>query len=263
MSVARASINALIDTPINRERIAYFELYPTLPQGTEFSINIKEGIAVIDFNTKVLECSNQIAERNIIASVVYTLTQFETVDEVRILVNGYIQQRLKYGSDISENLSRKNVLANATGNNAILAKGMQKLDVYFLKTIKNDVYMIPVSIACTDLNEENLQGEIIKYLSRPPESPGLFSEVPDNIKLIGSSIKGGLLTLNLGIDIDSYGGTQKEHGMISQILYSMKQIDNIDRIRFLIDGEVKEFIEGTEISEPIPLPLIINNMVDN
>ncbi|NSW90857.1 MAG: GerMN domain-containing protein [Firmicutes bacterium] len=263
LSIARASINALIDTPMNREEIAYFGLYPILPQETEFTINIKEGIAVIDFNNKVLEYNDQIVEYNIVASVVYTLTQFETVDEVKILVNGYIQQRLRYGTDISENLSRKNILVNTAERKSInLARGMQKLDVYLLKTIKNNVYIIPVSIECMNLNEDNLQGEIIKYLSTPPENQKLFSEVPDNIRLIGSSIKEGLLTLNLSIDIGSYGGTQREYGMISQILYSMRQIDGIDRIRFLIDGEVKDFIEGTEISKPVPLPLSINDIVD-
>lgn len=263
LSVARASINLLIDTPINREQLAYFELYPVLPQGTEFSINIKDGIAIIDFNGKLLEYNDKNEERNIIASVVYTLTQFETINEVRILMNGYIQQRLKYGADISENLSRKNVLVNTAGKNVNLERGMQKLDVYFLKTIKSGIYMIPVSMECIDLDEENLQGEIIKYLCKAPENQELFSELPGNVKLIGSSIKDGSLTLNLSIDIGSYGGTQREYGMINQILYSMKQIDNINRIKFLIDGEEKVFTEGTEILESIPLPLLINDIIDN
>lgn len=263
LSVARASINLLIDTPINREQLAYFELYPVLPQGTEFSINIKDGIAIIDFNSKLLEYNDQNAETNIIASVVYTLTQFETICEVRIFVNGYIQQRLKYEADISENLSRKNILVNTAGKNANLERGMQKLDVYFLKVIKNDICMIPVSIECMDINEGNLQGEIIKCLCKSPGSPELFSELPDNIKLVGSSIKEGLLTLNLDMDIGSYGGTQKEYGMVNQVLYSMKQIDNIDRVKILVDGEAKVFTEGTEILESIPLPLFINDIIDN
>lgn len=261
--VARASVNLLKDTAVNREQLAYFELYPVLPQGVEFSINIKDGIAIIDFNNKLLEYNNQSAEINIISSVVYTLTQFETINEVRILINGYIQQRLKYGADISENLSRKNILINAADDKLNLERGMQKLDTYFLKVIKSDICMIPVSIECTDLNEENLQGEIIKNLCKSPESTELFSELPVNTRLIGSSIKDGLLTLNLDIDIGSYGGTQKEHGMINQVLYSMKQIDNIDRVRFLINGEAKAFTEGTETQESIPLPLLINDIVDN
>ncbi len=264
LSIAKASIKALIDTPINREEIAYFGLYPTLPQGTEFTINIKEGIAVIDFNNKVLDYKNEIVEYNFVASVVYTLTQFETINEVRILINGYMQQLLKYGTDISRALSRKNILVNSVeGKKGInLTNGMQKIDIYLLKTIKNNVCILPVSLECVSLNEDNLQGEIIKKLSTIPQNQELFSEVPNNLELIGSSIKSGLLTLNFDIDISNYGGTQREYGMVNQILYSMKQINGIDKVRFLINGEVKDLIEGTDISKPIPIPSSINDIID-
>jgi len=264
LSIAKASIKALIDTPINREEIAYFGLYPTLPQGTEFTINIKEGIAVIDFNNKVLEYKNEIAEYNFAASVIYTLTQFETINEVRILINGYMQQSLKYGTDISRALSRKNILVNSVENKkgVNLANGMQKIDIYLFKTINNNVCILPVSVECLNLNEDNLQGEIIKYLSENPQNQELFSEVPNNLKLIGSSIKGGLLTLNFDIEVDDYGGTQREYGMIEQILHSMKQISGVDKVRFLIDGEVKNLMEGTDISKSIQIPFSINDIVD-
>ncbi len=264
LSIAKASIKALIDTPINREEIAYFGLYPTLPQGTEFTINIKENIAIIDFNNKVLDYKNEIAEYNFVASVVYSLTQFETISEVKILINGYVQQLLKYGTDISRALSRKNILVNSVESKkgVNLANGMQKIDIYLLKTIKDNVCIFPVSLECLNLNEDNLQGEIIKNLGANSQNQGLFSEVPNNLKLIGSSIKGDLLTLNFDIGIDHYGGTQREYGMIKQILYSMKQINGVDRVMFLVDGEVKDLMEGTDISKPIPIPSNINDIVD-
>lgn len=265
LSIAKAAIKALIDTPINREEVAYFGLYPTLPQGTEFTINIKDGIAVIDFNDDVLSYKNETAEYNFAASVVYTLTQFETINEVRILINGYIQQSLKYGADISGTLNRKNILVNPieSKKRVNLANGMQKIDVYFLKTISDNVCILPISLERLNINEDNLQGEIIKYLSTNPQNQKLFSEVPSNLKLIGSSIKTGLLTLNFSTEIFIYGGgTEAEYGMIKQILYSMKQINGVDRVRFMIDGEVKNLIEGTDISKPIPMPVSINDIID-
>lgn len=263
LGVASASIKELINTRENREKTERYGLYPILPEETQFSINIKDGTAVIDFNKAVLEYNNEITERNIVASVVYTLTQFKTINDVKILVNGYVQQELKYGTDISGNLSRKNVLVNSRGSGSInLSSGMKKLDIYLFKSVKDKVYLLPVSIENMDINENDIQGEIIKYLGMPDNYGNLFSEIPEGLRLIGSSINKGLLTLNLDFDIYSYGGSMREIGMIDQILYSMKQVENVDRVRFLVDGEVKELVEGTDISQPIPLPSNINEITE-
>jgi germination protein M len=263
LSIAKASIKALIDTTINREEISYFGLYPILNRETEFTIDIKDDMAIIDFNSNVLDYQNEIGEYNFVTSVVYSLTQFDSIEKVKILINGYSHQLLKYGTDISKILSKENILLNSNINNqgVNLQKGMQKVDIFLLKTVKDNVLLFPLSIENPNLNEYNLCEVIVENLRKEYYIEDCFTEVPNDLRLVGSNIKEGLLTLNFNIEIGNFGGTQKEYGLIKQILYSMKQIQGVDKIMFLVNGEIKDMMEGTDISKPIPIPTDINSFL--
>lgn len=260
--IARAAINGLIDNALNREGIEYFGLYPVLPKGTEIlGINIKEGLGTIDFNNEFLKYASETDERSIIASVVYTLTEFKTIEGVRILVNGYAKEKLKYGTDISGVLNRSNVLINAARVN--LKEGLKKADVYLLKNIRDSfVYILPCSKEYSGTADENLPAEIAGFLKETAGDGNLYSEIPPEVKLVGSSIKNGLLTVNFNEEILNYGGRSKEDGILSQILYSMKQIKGVERIRILVDGKALVLPEGTDISREIPVPAVINDIID-
>jgi len=112
--IARASVNALVDSAINREQLEYYGLYPVLPAGTKIlGLTIRDGTAIIDFSENILNYEDERDEVNIFSSVVYTLTEFDTVDDVIILINGYNDVELKFGSNISGKLNRDNVPLNA------------------------------------------------------------------------------------------------------------------------------------------------------
>lgn len=90
------------------EETAYYGVYPVIPENTEIlGIDIRNGTAVIDFSRHLLNYGTAWSERNIIAAIVYTLTEFETVDDVRILINGYSPGVLKYGTDLSDVVGRR------------------------------------------------------------------------------------------------------------------------------------------------------------
>jgi len=281
LSVARAAVNGLVDTPVNREEMAYFGLIPILPKGTVFTINLKDKTAVIDFNSRVLDYTSEKSEYNIVSSIVYTLTQFESIDDVIILINGYEQEKLRYGTDISGRLSRKNILVNAVDANKVnLKKGLEKIDVYLLRSLrdvgnkgnegsvdntgKNDnVFLFPVSVETEKVNTNKFIANIMRYLSSDEQKPEIFSAVKPGIMLNESTIEDGLLTLDIGFDNVSYGGTLNEYLMVNQIMHSMRQISGVNRIRFLIDGKAITLPEGTDISKPVLLPAKINDIIDD
>ncbi|HHW46991.1 MAG TPA: GerMN domain-containing protein, partial [Clostridiaceae bacterium] len=135
--IAKAALNALVDNALNREEIGYFGLYPVLPEGTKvLGMTIKEGTARVDFNKKLLDYASEDDERNIITSIVYTLTEFSTIDEVKILINGYELGKLKFGTDASGTLSRYNIMINSEEVNVEEDSG--KLDIYFFKPVTDE-----------------------------------------------------------------------------------------------------------------------------
>jgi len=85
--IARATINELISGPGPDS-----ELLPTIPQGTALlDINVKdEGLCIVDFSRELVEksASGIIPEELTVYSIVNTLTQFPTVNRVRLRIEG-------------------------------------------------------------------------------------------------------------------------------------------------------------------------------
>lgn len=83
--LARATVNQLISGPHDES------LLPTLPAATILEdINISGGICTVDFSSELLSDlpDDQQKQKLALYSIVNTLTQFDSVDEVRLLVNG-------------------------------------------------------------------------------------------------------------------------------------------------------------------------------
>ncbi len=258
--IARACVSLCIDSADVREEVAYYGVYPVLPKGTEIlGIDIRDGEAVIDFSRELLNYNSAKAERNIVASIVYMLADFRTVSKVRILVNGYSINELKYGTDISGALGREDLTIN-TDVKAISVKGKQ--DIYLLRTVNDSTaYLIPVSVAVSEA-EDNYPKKLVEQLLETENKENLYSEMPDNTKLLGCEVKDGNAILNFDRSFVNYGGSTREEGIINQLAYTLRQVHGVNRITILVDGEGAELPEGTDISDGIAIPATINDIID-
>ncbi|HHV96425.1 MAG TPA: hypothetical protein GXX37_08155 [Clostridiaceae bacterium] len=288
LSVAKSAIYGLIDSPMNRESMAYYGLIPILPKGTEFTIDIKDKTAIIDFNKKILEYNNEKTEKNIVSAVIYTLTQFDSIERVKILINGYEIDKMKFGTDISKELTRDDILINAEGKNGVYPRdGMKKLDIYLLKNVKgiktpgnngfiemngekldyDRIFLVPISVEFSnneDLKTDEKVDMIMKLLAtyKGSNDEKLFSALNESIDVNNILIKGDLLTIDLSIDLGNYGGSFNEYYMVNQILYSMKQFKELKKINILVDGSATSLPEGADFSHPVLFPSTIGNYID-
>jgi len=260
--IARAAINCLIDSSLNREEVEYYGLYPVLPKGTSIrGLTIRDGTAVIDFSSELLNYDSKRAEINIISSVVYTLTEFNTVQNVKILVDGRQKDKLKFDTDISKELNRQNVLINSDRIN--LRQDMKKFDVYFYKVANERFsYILPVSEETSGTGNDAIISEIIARLGEDPEREVLVTELPKGTRLIGSSIEADTVTLNISRELTDYGGNAREEGILNQILFSMGQIEGVSKVKILIAGEATTLPEGTDLTHSMTIPSAINNYID-
>lgn len=100
--IARATVNQLIAGP------ASSDLYPTLPAATILDdINISNGLCTVDFSSELLDNLGGDRQSQMLAvySIVNTLTQFDSVEYVQILVDGKVINTSLGGVDISEALA--------------------------------------------------------------------------------------------------------------------------------------------------------------
>lgn len=260
--IAKTAIKALIDSPVNREELQYYGIYPVLPQGAEvLGLTIRDGKALIDLSSGILNYEDEISERNIVASVVYTLTEFSTVGSVRILVDGKAQTQLQYGTDISGELDRQNLLINAKKAN--LTEGSRKADVFFSRYIADKyTYLLPVSIEDPKLEEAQLVPWIITRLSAVQTDKQLFTAFPEGVRVLSSEQDNDQLLLDVSEEIKNYGGNAREDVLVKQLLLSMKQIQGVRKVKLLVAGEEMGLPEGTDTTEPLPIPTVVNNVME-
>ena len=262
--IARAAVSLAIDSPLTREETAYYGVYPVIPEGTGIlGIDIRNGTAVIDFSRDLLNYGTAWSERNIIAAVVYTLTEFDTVDKVRILINGYPVGVLKYGTDLSEPLGREDMMINTEMVKVSPEPGKEKIDVYFMKRANEDfVYAVPVSLA-VESGEADLEPDtLVRLLLGTVPGGGIYTEIPEGVYLRGSYVYDGTAYLDFSGEFINYGGTAREEAILKQITYTLRQCDGIRKIKITVDGRSVELPEGTYISAGLVIPATVNDVMD-
>lgn len=100
-----------------------------------------------------------------------------------------------------------------------------------------------------------LEEAIVKELIKGPESDELSTSIPTTVTLLGVETADGTCYVNFSQE-GLYGGSLQEDFTISQIVNSLLELESVDRVQFLIDGEKAESLMGHfSIIDPFEEPL--------
>lgn len=240
--IAKLALKNMVDSPNLRESIAPTGLIPIIPAGTEIkgmSINEETGLCKVDFSREVLNYETEKDEESLIKGVIYTLTEFQAVDEVQILIDGEVVPTLNYGTNVSTPLKRENI--NLAGE---LDNVRSKVVVYFKGTnIEEDFqYFIPVTIP-TLAPMPNIYTALETLFDGAPEELNLGSDIPEEVSLHGVEIKDGIAYVDISFD---YGNPLEEdrvfNDMMKNIGLTLSEFDEIEKVELLIDGKSLEEI---------------------
>lgn len=96
----------------------------------------------------------------------------------------------------------------------------------------------------------SLEERIVKELMKGPASDKLSTVIPSSVKLLGVEVADGTAFVNFAGE-GLYGGSMQEDFTIEQIVNSLIELEAVERVQFLIDGQKAETLMGhIEISEP-------------
>lgn len=234
--IARATLNNMIDSPELRDSLSYTGLLPIIPAGTEvtgIAIDEETGICKISFSENFLNNESQSDEESLIKGVVYTLTEFPTIEKVKILVGGKELESLTHGTSIGSILERKDI--NLVGRPE---DGKSKVLVYYKdKTDEDYQYFIPMTIP-TLAPEANVYSALDILFQGPPEGLGLSSDMPQGTTLHGVEISNGTAYVDISYDIYEEESEQISFSnIIKNIGLTLSQFEEIEVVELLIDGE--------------------------
>ena len=96
----------------------------------------------------------------------------------------------------------------------------------------------------------SLEEVIVKELMKGPKNDNLNTVIPSSVKLLGVEVSDGTAFVNFSQE-GLFGGSMQEDFTITQIVNSLLELDSVERVQFLIDGEKAESLMGHfDISEP-------------
>ena len=76
---------------------------------------------------------------------------------------------------------------------------------------------------------------------------GLGSEVPPGTELLDVALGDGTATVDVSSDFERGGGSLSMTARVAQVVFTATQFDNVDQVRFLMDGVPIEFLGGEGI----------------
>lgn len=95
-----------------------------------------------------------------------------------------------------------------------------------------------------------LEEAIVRELIKGPESISLSTGIPPNIELIDVKVSDEIISVNLAQE-SLHGGSMEEQLTLNQIIKTLLELDNVNKIQFLVNGEkVETLMDHFDISEP-------------
>jgi germination protein M len=99
--IGKAALRFLIAGSDEDVALAAQGIYAPLPAGTKVDLDINDGLATVDLTFQT-NCATAADESAMVAAVVNTLLEFQTVDRVKLLSGGRKVEKLPLGTSVSE-----------------------------------------------------------------------------------------------------------------------------------------------------------------
>lgn len=234
--IAKLALKNMIDNPSLRDNLAPTGLIPVIPSGTVvkgMTIDNETGVCKVDFSNEFLNYATEKEEENLIKGVVYTLTEFPAIREVKILVEGEALEALKFGMEVKDSLRREDInLVNDDG------EYRSKVVAYFKGNDNEEFeYFVPVTIP-TLAPMPNVFTALEELFKGAPADANLYSCIPNDVKLQGVEIREGVAYVDLSFDSPDLAN---EKYILDEIYkgvgLTLGQFEEIDKVELLLGGK--------------------------
>ncbi|ATO28060.1 sporulation protein [Bacillus atrophaeus] len=234
-----------------------------LPADTTVNVDIKkDGTAVADFSNEFKNYKKE-DEQKIVQSVTWTLTQFSSVDKVKMRINGHELKEMPVGgTPISDDLSRKDgINIETAGVNDMTAT--HPVTVYYLAETDDSEYYVPVTKRIENSETNDITAAINELADGPSKASGLLTDFQENVKLVSKpKLKEGHVTLDFNSSI--YGSADEKTKMISSevlnsIVLTLTEQPDVKSVSVKVNGKAELVNEkGEKLSKPVSRPSQVN-----
>ncbi len=229
--IAKATLRQMVSNEENDLTAARLGLLTTLPEGLEMDMDIVGQLAKVSLSEECLACEDAEEEINMVSSIVNTLTEFDTIEQVQILVNGEEQEKLTHGTDISQPIMRGSV--NLESVDMELDDSANRVQVFFES--ESSGCMVPVTR--TVFSNADVDTAVLELLKGPKEA-GLLGCIPKGTGLISVKQQDGVVTINMSKQfkeiMDAADGGQ---AAVKALVLTCSQFPDVTEVKLQVEGQ--------------------------
>ena len=230
-----------------------------LPAGTTFTVNLADGVATVDFSK---EFANYKAsqEEQIMEAITWTLTQFDTIDHVKLSLNGKMLNQMPVAKTpiAPDGLSRKDGI-NVTLGNVVDLRASDSVTIYYLsQNDSGDTYYVPVTRRI-DATKDMLSAKVDALIHPPVSDASLESPFNTDAALVDEPVvKDGIVTLNFNEQL--FNDPKKRvvsDKAVNCLALSLIGTDGIKKVAVEVKGKAEMTLDnGKALTEPVTKPIV-------
>lgn len=234
-----------------------------LPAGTEInSLSLQDdGSLIVDVSKEFSEYRPE-DELKILQSMTYTLTQFDSVERVKLQINGYDTEVMPVnGTPVSNGYSRANGINLHLGDVVDLSNS-ESVTVYYPTQQGDNVYYVPVTKR-VKANEEGMYETIVQTLVNGPGiNLDLQQVFNDGSQLVEEpSYTDGILTLTFNENVLNNFEDQAvlSQEVMDSLVLSLTEQPGVEAVSVQVENVDQVFNEaGQVLTEPVSRPQMVN-----
>ena len=240
------TINELYDAVLSKmlEGPVSQSLMPVIPAGTKvLGVELKDKLLTIDFS-KEIYVENESESILIRTSILRTMTAMNEITAVELLVEGE-KMKNTYGEEIGI-LNQEDIVYDTE----LEIEEKKYVKLYF-SDLKSE-NLIAEAREITVSPKETMEMRIIKELLKGPVNPNLMKTIPGETKILSVETKEGVCFVNLSQEFKSRhtGGSAGEMMTVYSIVNSLTELENVDKVQFLVEGQKLEVFIHMIFNEP-------------
>ncbi|WP_042146215.1 GerMN domain-containing protein [Paucisalibacillus sp. EB02] len=225
-----------------------------LPAGTEvLGVSIEEGTATVDLSEEFNEYAAQ-DEKKILEAMTFTLTQFDTIDRVKLRVSGKDLTSMPVdGTPISNGYTRANGI-NIVQSDTIDLINSKAVTMYFPTEHDDNQYFVPVTQYVEVKDGDVHQAIVDALIEGPTYDTNLMHVFNDQTMLLDDpKLNSGVLELvfNQDVLIDKGNGVIPDEVM-ETLVRTLTEQESIEAVNIKVENVEQIANENGEVySEPV------------
>lgn len=228
--IAKSTLNLMVSSPENDLSAARLGLKTTVPEGTTFDLDIRDGKARVDLSKEALSCMSAEQETLMVHSVAQTLCGFDSVEEVSFLFDGQQRSKLTYGTDVSGVFSGEYV--NLESVETFSSAGADSVKLYFPSA--SGRMLVPVTR--TVYSDADVNTAMLELAKGPKKDSGLTAPLPEGCGVRSVKMKNGVVTVDFSKEfldaVSGDGGLQT----VRAILFTARQFPGVKQVQVTVEG---------------------------